>query len=320
LTTKARSHINGYGERIFTMPIGFIGLGNLGRAMAGRLVNQSVDLVVWNRTIETAYEFAEKVDLPKPTDSGSSEPGKVTVVQSAGEVAEQADIIILNLFDSPAVHQVLNGVDGLLAGNFSGKIIIDTTTNNFETVALFYKMVSSVKGIYLEAPVLGSVVPATQGNLTMLISGDGGGYEKAKPYLDILAKTIFFLEIPRLATRMKLVNNLVLGSFMATLAEALVHGELAGLSREKVLEILAAGAGNSAVLNAKRQKLIDGDFSPHFSIGAIHKDLVYLEDMVDQSGKALTMGAIAEELFRQAKTQGLEQEDLSSVYLVLKDL
>lgn len=78
---------------------------------------------------------------------------------------------------------------------------------------------------------------------------------------------------------MKLINNLVLGSFMATLSEAIAIGEHCGISKAQVIEILQSGAGNSMILNVKKQKLLDEDFSPHFSNSLIYKDLQYLQEL-----------------------------------------
>ncbi len=285
------------------MTVGFIGLGNLGRAMAARLTGQGIELVVWNRTKQKTDAFIAE----------SQQNGRVARATSPRDVAERAPIILLNLFDSPAVEQVLTGADGLLSVDYRGKIIIDTTTNHFQTVLRFHELVRSSGASYLEAPVLGSVVPASQGALTILVSGKRETFDAVKPQLDILAKTIFYLEQPALATKMKLINNLLLGSFITAIAEAVSLAETCGLPRESALDILASGAGNSAVLNAKRQKLIDRDFSPHFSVAAIHKDLRYLSEMVQSLGAQGAVGRTAEELFGIAEQHGLGEKDLSAV-------
>ena len=85
---------------------------------------------------------------------------------------------------------------------------------------------------------------------------------------------------------MKLVNNLLLGTFMAALAEAVVLGEAAGLPKKKILDILQAGAGQSMILSAKRDKLLQNDFSPQFSTALIQKDLHYLQDLAKSVGKS----------------------------------
>lgn len=284
------------------MKAGFIGLGNLGRAMAKRLISQDVELVVWNRTREKAEELG------------------VEVADSPASLLSEVDFVFLCLFDSNAVRSVATGRDGLLSGECEGKVIIDTTTNHFEAVADFHRMFREKGAHYLEAPVLGSVVPASRGRLTVLVSGDRQAYERALPYIDKIGEHIFYLGRPTLATRMKLINNLVLGSFMAAIAEAVVLGECAGLSREKVLEILASGAGNSMVLNAKREKLQNEDFSTHFSSALIYKDLHYLQDLARVLKRPLFMGSTAKELFALTFPKNLDALDFSVVYRVLKEL
>src|SRR5271157_932760 len=182
--------------------VGCIGLGHLGHTIAQHLAEQGVSLTVWNRTP------AKAADLGVP------------VARSPGDLVGRVDVVILNLFDSDAVASVLAGPDGLFSGPCAGKIIIDTTTNHFGRVCEFHTLVREHGATYLECPVLGSVVPASQGKLTILVSGDKPTYEHVKPLLSLMGSTLFYLGEPALATKMKLVNNMVLGSSMATCAEA----------------------------------------------------------------------------------------------------
>ncbi|HET6514873.1 MAG TPA: NAD(P)-dependent oxidoreductase [Thermodesulfovibrionales bacterium] len=282
------------------MNIGFIGLGHLGKAIAKRLLECGYSLTVWNRT------------------SGKTEDISVERALSPKAVTEAAEIIFLCLFDSNAVHTVFTREDGLLAGDITGKIIVDLSTNHFRDVKTFHELCSSRGGIYLETPVLGSVVPASQGALTILISGSKGGYEKVKPVLENIGKNLFFLGEPALATKMKLINNLTLGSFMATLAEALALGEKAGIDRRDVVEILSAGAGNSMVLNAKKAKLLEEDFSPHFSNALIYKDLHCLQDLAYELRSPLFTGAVVKELYAKTFDRGIGEQDFSAIYAFFK--
>jgi 3-hydroxyisobutyrate dehydrogenase len=257
----------------------FIGLGHLGKTMAQRLASEGVDLVVWNRTVEKAEDLG------------------VEVAASPAEVANNADIVFLNLFDSGAVRSVLIGPGGLLEGDVAGKLFVDTTTNHFVDVLGFYEACSKKGCSYLEAPVLGSVIPASQGNLVILVSGETTAFERARPFLDRLGKNIFFLGDKTLANRMKLINNLVLGTFMAVIAEATALGERAGIAKGAVLDILAAGAGNSGVMNAKKERILKEDFTTHFSAALIYKDLHYLQDLARALRVPLFTGAVTKEIF-----------------------
>jgi 3-hydroxyisobutyrate dehydrogenase len=284
------------------MKTGFIGLGTLGKTIAKRLISENVELVVWNRTREKASDL------------------EVAVAQSPKALMGEVDTVFLNLFDSDAVKSVVFGQGGLMESELSGKTIIDTTTNHFAEVHAFHEAFGGKGAYYLEAPVLGSVVPASEGNLTVLVSGDKAAFERQKPLLELIGKNIFYLGEPSASTKMKLINNLLLGAFMAAIAEATVFGEAVGVDKERVLDIFAAGAGNSGVLNAKRKKLLAEDFSAHFSSALIYKDLHYLEDLARVMRRPLFTGSTAKELFAMTFKDDKEKLDFSALYDVLKRL
>ena len=282
------------------MHLGFIGLGHLGKAIAGHLADCGHTLTVWNRTPSKA------------------EGMKAETASSPWATTDKAEIIFVCMFDSKAVHSILSQEGGLLSGDLSGKIIVDLSTNHFKEVPLFHELCAKAGGVYLEAPVLGSVVPASQGALTVLVSGNEAGYEKARPVLENIGKNLFYLKEPGLATKMKLINNLALGSFMATIAEALSLGETIGIKKEEILEILSVGGGNSLVLTAKKNKLLQEDFSTHFSSALIYKDLHCLQDLAYEEKKTLFTGAVVKELYARTFAEGIAQEDFSAIYKLFK--
>ena len=277
------------------MHLGFIGLGHLGRAMAGRLLDCGHTLSVYNRTPSKAEGLsAQRCERPR-------------------DVWESCDVVLLSLFDSAAVRDVLEGEGGLLAGEITGKTVIDLTTNHFEDVVGFHKRCRAAGAHYLECPVLGSVVPAANGALTVLASGEEAVYHRVHGILGDLGSQLFYLGTPSRATKAKLLNNLALGSIMATLAETLGLGEAAGLGREELLDILAVGGGKSLVLDAKRRKLLDGDYAPHFSNALIYKDLHCLQDLAYTLQQPLCGGAVVKELYARTFAEGFGDEDFSSV-------
>ncbi len=283
------------------MKVGFIGLGSLGKAIARHLMDEGVELTVWNRTRSKAEELG------------------APIADSPAELTSQTDMVILSLADSAAVQAVLLGEKGLLTANCRGKTIVDTTTNHFESVLSFHQAVKASGAEYLETPVLGSVMPASKGLLTVLVSGEEEAYQKAKPLIEKIGGNIFYLKAPALATKMKLVNNLVLGNLMAALAEAVALGEDVGIPKERVLEILSKGAGDSMVLNAKREKLLKEDFAVQFSSAMIYKDLHYLQDLARSMQRPLLTGSITKEIFGMAFTKGIENLDFSAIYKVLRE-
>ena len=282
------------------MAIGFIGLGNLGTAITTRLSQFGETLVVYNRNIEKIRNLGYEI------------------VSSPKEILRKCDVIFLCLFDSEAVKQILTAENGLLCEELKGKTIIDLTTNHYEDVLEFHKLVNDFGANYLENPVFGSVAPALKGELTVVSSGKTEVFEAVKPILEKIALEIFHLPTPSSATKMKLINNLCLGSFMATLAECTALAESCNIDKTKALEILGVGGGQSLVLKAKTQKLIDEDFSPHFSNNAINKDLHLLQDLAYNLQQPLYSAAIPKELFSKMKMMGKGEEDFSSIYQLFK--
>ena len=283
------------------MAIGFIGLGNLGRAITTRLASLGEELVIFNRDKKKIQDLPyTKVDTPK-------------------ELISKCEVIFLCLFDSDAVSNILKSENGLLCEELRGKTIIDLTTNHYEKVLEFHQIVESYGANYLENPVFGSVAPALKGELTVVSSGKVEVFEAIKPILEKIAKEIFHLPTPSSATKMKLINNLCLGSFMATLAECTALAENCDIPKSKALEILGVGGGQSLVLKAKTQKLIDEDFSPHFSNNAINKDLHLLQDLAYNLKMPLYSAAVPKELFSKMKNLGKGEEDFSSIYTLFKN-
>lgn len=282
------------------MAIGFIGLGNLGTAITTRLSQLGETLVVYNRNIEKIKDLGYEI------------------VSSPKEILQKCDVIFLCLFDSEAVKQILTANNGLLCENLKGKTIIDLTTNHYEEVLEFHKLINDFGANYLENPVFGSVAPALKGELTVVSSGKTEVFEAMKPILEKIAKEIFHLPTPSSATKMKLINNLCLGSFMATLAECTALAESCEIPKAKALEILGVGGGQSLVLKAKTQKLIDEDFSAHFSNNAINKDLHLLQDLAYNLKLPLYSACLPKELFSKMKMMGKGEEDFSSIYQLFK--
>lgn len=282
------------------MSIGFIGLGNLGAAIATRLIQMGEEVITYNRTKEKAI------------DKGFD------VVKSPKDLLKNCDVIFLCLFDSPAVDNVFNMQDGLLCDQLRGKTIIDLSTHHYNDVLKFHSLAEEKGFKYLENPVFGSVAPALGGVLTLVASGKKEVFEEVKPILEKFGKEIFYLDKIGAATKMKLINNLCLGSFMATIAECTSLAEDCSIPKEKALDILGVGGGTSLVLNAKKQKLIDEDFTAHFSNDAINKDLHLLQDLAYSMKKPLYSAAIPKELFSKMKMMGKGDEDFSSIYKLFK--
>ncbi len=296
------------------MVVAFLGLGNLGRAIAKRLKEVFGDdliMYVWTQ------------DMSK-SELVSAEIGAIPL-RYPQDIPENTEIIFLCLFNSEAVENILKKIK-----INDGRIIVDLTTNYPSKAQEFEKKVKEEGGKYLECPVIGSVIPASQGKLTLVVSGEKSAYERVEWLLKAIAQKIFYLGDNNVgyASKIKLINNLVLGSFMCAIAEAIAVGEKLGIPKELIIDVLENGAGRSSLLEAKKEKIKNENFIPHFSVALIKKDLTYLRNFlhsaegnrkINEDKDDLQMLKSAEDLFDQAIKRGFGQLDFSSVYLVIKE-
>ena len=282
-----------------TETIGFIGLGALGRAVAGRLSATGHPLLFWNRSPEKGDDRGERASCP-------------------AEVVARAKTVILCLRDSEAVWAVTSGSNGIFAADTTGRTIIDLTTNHVELATILHNLAAKGHASYLEAPVLGSIGPAERGELTVLVSGEEPAFVAARPLLEVIGTRLFFLGAPGMATKMKLACNLVLATTLAGLADAAGIAEAAGIPRADVLDILGAGPGNGALLASKRDKVLQEDYAPHFSAALLYKDLHYLQDLARVLKRPLFTAAAVKELFALTFTHGVEEQDVSVIFPILR--
>ena len=282
------------------MKIGFVGLGHLGKEIAKRLISQGIELVVWNRTKEKAVELG------------------VPVADSPAELIKQVDRVFLIVFDSQASEEVIFGKNGLVEGDINGKTIVDMTTNHYTYAERAYHELKNLGAYYLDAPVLGSVAPAQKGQLVMLVGGDKVKYEENLPIFQKFCRSVYYVGSAGNGSKLKLINNMVLGGIMEVLAEAIAIGELAGFDKELLISILSEGAGKSYILDVKKQKLLDEDFSTHFSVDLIYKDLHYAQDLL-RDVKAFSFALQnVKEAYGKARSMGLGELDFSAVYKIFK--
>jgi len=279
--------------------IGWIGLGHMGLPMAINLKNAGFDIKVWNRTIE------------KAKNSG------LPYTETLEELIKDREIIITMLYDS---NSVLDIYSKIIKNNIKNKLFIDMTTVHPETAKNIANMIIKNEAYFLEAPVIGSVIPAQKGVLTILISGDENIYKNNLDIFSVLGKEIFFMGDYGMASTMKLINNAVLGSFFNVLCEAFIFAKKAGIDEKLTLKVLENGAGKSMVLDAKKEKLLNNDYSTHFSTGLIHKDLTYALDVANKLGVVSQFTAISREYYNSAKSNNLTDMDFSVVFEIFKKL
>lgn len=283
------------------MSISLIGYGKLGAAVAARLRDQGHSVIVYNRTAE------------KPVQDGYE------VVNAVHELSDRSSsAILICLSDSDAVSAVLDGEHGLLSRSLEDTLCIDLTTHDYAAVSSFHDKVKAAGGRYLEAPVVGSVIPAREGKLVLWASGEERDYKTAGPLLEQIAATRSFVGAPGRATRMKLINNGVLAGFLSVLSEAIDLAERNGFSREEAVDLLGQGAGKSTVLAAKQAKVLGGDYSPHFALETLLKDLDLVKRLAGENDRPVSVLSDVTAQYRKA-ADVFPGEDFAAVFKLIRN-
>lgn len=250
--------------------VGFIGLGIMGRPMAHNLVHAGYPLVVYNRSQGAVKELAGE--------------GAVAV-RSPREVAEQSDLVITMLPDSPEVHQVVLGTDGVVEGVRPGMLFVDMSTIAPATTREVYAALKAIKVQALDAPVSGGEVGAKEGSLSIMVGGETEAFERAMPIFKILGRNIVHIGDAGAGQVTKACNQIVVALTIQAVAEALMLAKRSGVDPARVREALLGGFAQSRILELHGQRIIDSAFKPGFKIRLHRKDL----GIALQTGRALSL-------------------------------
>lgn len=270
--------------------VGFIGLGIMGSAMAMNIYKKGFPLIVYNRTRSKAEPFA-KLGVP--------------VANSPREVAEKSDVVIDMVTDAPDVEEVLFGRDGVVYGAHPGLIVIDMSTNSPEYARYFAKRLAEYGIEFLDAPVTGGDVGARQGTLTIMVGGKREIFERVRPVLEAMGKTIIYAGDVGNGQMLKLLNQIVVGIDMLAVAEAMALAKKAGIDMDKLFTVLSTGAANSFTVQYYMPKMMKGDYEPGFRAAHLKKDLRYALETANKLGVPLPGTAITLELYNALVAKGL---------------
>ena len=278
--------------------VGFIGLGLMGKPMAGNLLKAGFPLVVWNRT------KARADDLVREGAKFGASPR---------DTAAQVDVLITIVSDPPAVEGILWGGDGVLAGLRRGSTLIDSSTVSPDLARRAAAACAEKGADYLDAPVTGGDWGAKKGELLFMVGGDAATLKEAEPILSVMGKKWFHLGPHGAGQTIKLAMNLILALQVDALAEALALVTRAGLQGERLVEVLQSSMARSGVLDIKAPNLLKGEYLPSFPLRLMHKDLGLALDLANQLGVPLPATAAARETYSAVKGSAKEDLDYSAV-------
>ncbi|EKQ67020.1 2-hydroxy-3-oxopropionate reductase [Leptolyngbyaceae cyanobacterium JSC-12] len=285
--------------------IGFIGLGIMGKPMAKNLLKAGFPLTVFNRSRTAMDELRVE---------------GATVAESPMQVAQQSDVVITCVSDSPDVEAVVLGECGILAGGRAGMLYIDNSTIAPATSRKIYNALKAKEMDALDAPVSGGDIGAQQGTLSIMVGGDEAAFQRALPILQALGKNIVHVGAAGAGQVTKACNQIVVAMTVQAVAEALTLAKKSGVDPAKVRSALLGGFAQSRVLDVHGQRMIDGTFQPGFKLNLHRKDM----NIVLQTGKELNLplfgAAQVTELMNSLLAQGkgdLDNSALVTLYELL---
>ncbi len=287
------------GERI-----GFVGLGIMGGPMAKNLMEADYELVLYNRTKEKAEEIA---------GDGA------TVADNPREVAENSDIVVTMLPDSPQVEEVLAGEDGVLEGIGEGSLLVDMSTISPVVTKELAEKVAERGASMLDAPVSGGQPGAEEGSLSIMVGGSEEDFERMRPLFDVMGSAATHVGPVGTGQVVKACNQIVVALTIEAVSEALVLGSKAGVKPEKVVEALSGGLAGSAVMEAKKEKFFGHDFDPGFRVELHHKDLGIALAAGREYGVTLPVTAVVDQMLQDLKMRGRGDLDHSAILTLIEE-
>lgn len=282
--------------------VGFIGLGLMGGPMAANVARAGFPLTVYNRSPEKAKALTELgahlATCPKC-------------------VAEESDVVVTMLSDAHAVRAILEGEEGLLAGAAEGMTLIDMSTVSPDQSRALASDLKRVGISVLDAPVYGSIGPAKDGTLGIMVGGDRKIFDAQQRLLEAMGKNIFYMGPQGSGAAVKLCFNLMVAGQVISLAEAMSLAGKSGLDLALVGKVITSSGINSNLIEHKVANIVAGDYPPAFPLKHMHKDLGLMVGAAIDSEVSLPATALIHQLYNAARASGYADEDFSAVYKVL---
>lgn len=285
--------------------LGFIGLGIMGKPMAGHLVKAGHEVSVYDLNLAPIQELSSK---------GAS------ACKSSKEVAQKSEIIFIIVQDTPDVEAVLFGKDGLVEGLKPKSIVVDMSSISPIATKEFAKKLAGMKVKMLDAPVSGGQVGAENATLSIMVGGEAEVFEKIKPYFQLMGKNIVHIGGNGDGQTCKVANQIVVALNIEAVAEALLFASKAGADPVKVRAALMGGFAHSRILELHGEKMLNRTFNPGFRIRLHQKDLNLALQSARSMGVSLPNTATAQELFNAVAAHGGIDLDHSAMVLALENL
>lgn len=275
--------------------IGIIGLGRMGAAMAERLARQGFEVAGWTRS---------GISAEKANDLG------ISATNDIAALADASDIIILALLDDAAVHSTLQALTAL---SITGKLIVDTSTVSPETSRAHEATVMEKGAALLDAPISGGPEMLLSGTVGLYIGGAEADFRRFSPVAETLSNRIHHVGRLGDGAAAKLVNNMMLMGLWQVMREAIKLGGSAGLSREKMIDVLSGSPAASPAMRSRLPVVFGETEAVGFPVSGVLKDMGVVFDLADHLKVETPAIRAAQASFKQAADLGFADADLGTV-------
>ena len=284
------------------MKIGFIGLGIMGSGMAANLLRHGHDLVIYNRSASKAQPIVKQ---------------GAELAASPAELAQQVDVLFTMLAKPEVVKEVAIGEQGFLSHLRPGAIWADCSTVNPSFSLEMAAAAARYKVHFMDAPVLGSKVPAEKGQLSFYVGGRAEDFETCRPFFEAMGNKIVHVGKQGMGSSIKLCLNLMSGLAILAFSEATHLGESLGIPRQTVFDTLLGSIVAAPNLALKRNNFETGQYDTEFSLKWLRKDLQLATQTGYEQNIPMPITNAAKEIFAMAEQAGLGEEDFSVVFKYL---
>jgi 3-hydroxyisobutyrate dehydrogenase len=285
--------------------IGWIGTGVMGRSMCGHVLAGGYQVTLFTRTRAKADELLSR---------------GAHWAESPRAVAAQSDVVISMVGYPDDVREVLIGEAGALAGSRTGSVLVDMTSSRPALAVEVAEAAAKSGVISIDAPVTGGDIGARNATLSIMIGGDAETIAALEPIWRLMGKKWIRHGGPGAGQHAKIVNQILVGTTMIGLCEALLYASQAGLDLDKVIESVASGAAGSWALSNLGPRIIRGDFAPGFFVEHLVKDLGIALEESRRLGLKLPGVELADELYRALVAQGHGRKGTQALILALAKL
>jgi 3-hydroxyisobutyrate dehydrogenase-like beta-hydroxyacid dehydrogenase len=277
-----------------------IGLGNMGTAIAERLVDGGYELVVQNRSREKAEPLAAR---------------GATVAETPEELAGRVDVVLTSLADDDAFESVATKAIGAAR---PGTVLVDVSTVSPDVSARVAAQAESARVPYLRAPVSGNPGVVRAGNLTFIVSGAPDTLTAVEPVLLAIGPTVHHVGDGEQARVVKLAINLMIGLLAQSISEALVLGEGSGVSRAALLEVMGSSAVGAPFVKYKTDALLRDDYSATFTMSLMEKDIDLALEAAEHAGVELPLTGELKGHLHAAADAGYADDDFIALFQFLR--